>query len=73
MVKLLLDKGVDVDSQDAYGTTPLMAAQHIEMVKFLLHNNAKLDIQDGEGNSALLRNFYYPNYNYNIMILILSS
>jgi ankyrin repeat protein len=42
-VKLICEKGVDVNPRDMWGTTALMTAcnnQHVEMVKYLLFKGA---------------------------------
>jgi len=48
-VRLLLEKGVDPDSKDTYGRTPLSSAagsRHEAVVKLLLDEGVDLDSKD---------------------------
>ena len=56
-VKLLLDKGVPVNSQNKDGWTALMAASqhgHIDVVRMLLDKGAKVDVVETNGVTALI-------------------
>jgi hypothetical protein len=56
VVKLLLDKGTNVDMQNNYGQTALMWAAsegHTEIVKLLLDKGANPVIKDKNGKTAL--------------------
>jgi ankyrin repeat protein len=57
IVKILADKGWDVNSQDKHQTTPLHQAcnlGHVDIVKHLLEINADPMIQDSLGRNSLL-------------------
>ncbi len=52
MVKLLLDRGAQVDLQDDNGSSSLLLASrhgHSDVVKLLLDNSAQVDSQDDMG------------------------
>jgi len=56
-VKMLLNKGADVNAKDKDGETALMyAAQkgHTEIVEILLINGADINAKDKDGNTALI-------------------
>jgi predicted nucleic acid-binding Zn-ribbon protein len=56
-VKLLLDKGVDVNAKDTEGWTVLMYASeygHTEIVKLLLESGADVNAKTEYGNTALI-------------------
>ena len=56
-VKSLIDEGVDVNTADDYGITPLMqsvAGGNVDLVKYLLSVGANVDARDNDGSSALL-------------------
>lgn len=60
LVKLLIDKGSDVNYQRNYGITPLMAAAaraQVKVVKLLLEKGANPEMLDVYGRNAL----YYSN------------
>jgi len=57
IVSLLLDKGADVNAQDADGYTALSIASrngHTEVVKLLLDKGADVNVQDADGDTALI-------------------
>jgi uncharacterized protein len=57
MIEILIDIGIDVDTQDDDGNTPLMNAvllNRIDAVKTLLEFNANVEIQNIEGDTALI-------------------
>ncbi len=58
MVKMLIEAGSGADDRDNWGSeTPLMKASYygkIEIVKFLLENNADIKATDYRGNTPLL-------------------
>lgn len=73
IVKLLLTKGLSLETADKEGKTPLhwaagsemrngwRDAGSVEMVKFLLQNGAKVDALDHEGRSPLINHvLLYP-------------
>ena len=62
MAMIFLKNGADVDSQNAKGITPLMAAWKADMINFLLENGATLDLQGNEGRSALFNRVIEKNY-----------
>ncbi len=56
-VKLLLDKGADVNAGDQWGQTALMIAAgtgRLEMVRLLLATGAEVNTQSKKGNTALM-------------------
>jgi ankyrin repeat protein len=56
MVKLLLEKGAELESKDEYGRTPLSWAarnKHEAMVKLLLEKGAELESKDDCGRTPL--------------------
>ena len=55
VVKLLLERGAQVDLQDNNGQSPLMWASNMgqtEVVKLLLERGAQVDLRDNNGDSA---------------------
>lgn len=53
----MLDKGADINSQDADGRTVLMYASfngHSELIRDLLNRGAKVNLQDINGRTALM-------------------
>jgi ankyrin repeat protein len=57
MVRLLIQRGSNVNQQDAEGQTALMRTlrySDIEVVKILVEANADLDIRDNDGNTVLM-------------------
>ncbi len=53
MAMLFLKNGVDPNTQDENGITPLMVAREPDMADLLLENGAKLVLQDKTGKTAL--------------------
>lgn len=56
VVRLLLDKGTDVNTKDEYGRTALMAASwegRLEVVKLLLDKGADVNAKDKNGYTAM--------------------
>ena len=54
LVRILLERGADVNAQNRYGITPLLVAldiNNLEIVEMLLQAGAKLDLKDSEGTS----------------------
>ncbi len=57
IVKLLLEKGANVNAKDKYGDTPLLRAtkqRHLEIVKLLLDKGADVNEKDKYGDTPLL-------------------
>jgi len=57
MVRLLIQRGADINQQDAEGQTALMHAlrySDMDVIETLIRAGADLDIQDNEGNTALM-------------------
>jgi ankyrin repeat protein len=57
MVRLLIQRGANVNQQDAEGQTALMRTlsySDIEVVKILVEENADLNIRDNDGNTVLM-------------------
>lgn len=55
-VKSLVDKGVNVNTQDERGSTPLMEAVwagHADVVNFLIERKADVNVKKTDGSSAL--------------------
>jgi hypothetical protein len=55
-VKLLIENGVNVNSQNTFGRTPLHVAVesgNLNLVKLLIEKGANLDIQDRDGRTPL--------------------
>ncbi|MFP3959317.1 MAG: ankyrin repeat domain-containing protein [Spirochaetaceae bacterium] len=56
VVELLLERGANVDAQDALGRTPLhVAVGHPAVVRLLLENGAAVDSRDHLSNTPLHR------------------
>ena len=56
VVRLFIDKGLDIDAQDTTGQTPLHMASRtgrLEVVQVLVDSNANLNIKDGYGRTPL--------------------
>ena len=56
IVRILLDKGLDVNIRDSYGATPLQVAArdgHEPVVKLLLDNKADIITENNRGETAL--------------------
>ncbi|XP_060085355.1 myotrophin-like [Ylistrum balloti] len=54
MLKLLIEKGADVNAEDKHGMTPLLAAiyeNHVECVKVLVENGASRNGKTLQGQS----------------------
>jgi ankyrin repeat protein len=57
VVRESLQKGIDANSQDRFGTTALMIAAregHAEIVQILLEKNANVNLQNSSGMTALM-------------------
>ena len=62
-VKLLLERGVNIDTKDNKGNTPLMTAAETStdiFVKLLLENKADATIRNNQGMNALMYACYNP-------------
>ncbi len=56
-VRMLLEKGVQVDQKSREGNTPLMAAARlgkVEMIRLLLDSGADVDATNKKGETALM-------------------
>ena len=61
-IKILIEKGCDMNVRDAYGTTPLAHAAgrgHVTVATALLDCGADIDSLDSEGDSALHESAHY--------------
>ncbi|KAJ4426036.1 hypothetical protein ANN_27663 [Periplaneta americana] len=55
-VKMLVDKGANVNTDDAWKQTPLyyaISGCHVEVVKFLIENGANVKVCDKDGDSVI--------------------
>ena len=55
MVKLLIEKGININAQDDYGWTALMFAAkygHLDTVKLLIAKGANVNTQNKEGQNS---------------------
>jgi ankyrin repeat protein len=55
VAEYLLSKGANLDAQDAFGVTPLLAAvyeDHVDMVKFLVSKGANKTTKGSDGKTA---------------------
>ena len=62
-MKLLLDRGADIDAQENDGTTALMRSveqESPEALRFLIVRGANLELRDDAGRSALDRTATWP-------------
>ena len=53
-VKILLNNGIDVNYIGPYGTTAIILARSIEIVKILIDAGANINMQDNNGNTILM-------------------
>ena len=53
LVKYFLDKGIDPNTADSNGETPLMLASNLDIFKALLDAGAKVNAVDSNGDTAL--------------------
>lgn len=68
IVKLLLENGADVNSENIYGLTPLYYAisdNNVEIVELLVKSGANINIEDFSGRSPL----YYASLKDNQKII----
>lgn len=62
IVRLLVDKGADVNSRDAKGNTPLLlAVGHNEpkVIRLLVRKGASMDVRDSHGQTPLSKAVYF--------------
>ena len=62
IVKVLIEKGVDIDTKDDYGCTSLYYAAlkgHAELVDLLIENGAEIDIRSNCGGTALVQAVFF--------------
>jgi ankyrin repeat protein len=81
MVKLLFDKGVDVNAKDKYGNTPLHQSlkefskgitsdeDEENMVELLLSKGAQIDVKDNQGYTPLDLALSYRKPNIVMLLL----
>lgn len=75
-IKLLIDKGADINFKDKYGNTVLMNAcimNNTELVKLLLENGADINAKDKDGYTALDLASINENNENNEIIKILEN
>ncbi|PWQ93574.1 ankyrin repeat domain-containing protein [Leucothrix arctica] len=53
-LKNLIDKGADVNTTDKHGSTSLMHARDLQVLKILLTNKANINVMDNFGETALM-------------------
>ena len=72
LIKLLLEKGANINDQDKYGYTVLIWAcimnNNIEAIKLLIEKGADINIQDKNGYTPLM---YACKYNHTEIIELL--
>ena len=54
VVKILLEKGADIEARNNYGDTPLICASRygtLKVVKYLLENGADMEAKNNSGNT----------------------
>jgi hypothetical protein len=59
-VKLLLEKGTDVESKDGVGQTPLLWARNEAIMKLLLEKGADMRSKDGVSQTLTRRRHRRP-------------
>ena len=73
ITKLLLEFGSDINELDLMGNSALIGVSfkgNLEIVKLLVDNKAKLDIQNNSGSTALIYSAMYKNKDvYNFLII----
>ena len=53
IIKLLIDKGTDVNVKNKIGNTPLYYAKDLEIAKLLIDNGADVNAKNNQGNTPL--------------------
>lgn len=64
VVKLLIDKGANVNITDKFKSTPLHYANHLSIVKYLVENGADINAKNNEGNTPLHTAVNFPIVEY---------
>ncbi|KAL2740342.1 hypothetical protein V1478_000483 [Vespula squamosa] len=64
VVKLLIDKGANVNIKDKFNSTPLHYANHLSIVKCLVENGADINAKNNEGNTPLHTAVNFPIVEY---------
>ncbi|XP_043505230.1 serine/threonine-protein phosphatase 6 regulatory ankyrin repeat subunit B-like [Polistes fuscatus] len=59
VVKLLIDKGANVNIKDKYGCTPLHCVSKISLAKYLVENGADIHAKNNDGETPLHRALHY--------------
>jgi ankyrin repeat protein len=49
IVKYLIEKGADIEAKDSKGNTPLLNANHVDVVRCLVEMGANVDAKDSKG------------------------
>lgn len=71
MVKIFIELGIDVNTKNRYGNTPIIYLENnYDILKLLLENGADVNIQDNNGDT-LLHILCFSNCSYQILEMLL--